>query len=33
MTIDLTGVWSCDDGGLYYIRQVGDTVVWAGLQA
>lgn len=31
MTIDVTGVWTCDDGGLYYIRQVGDTVVWAGL--
>jgi hypothetical protein len=30
---DLTGVWQCDDGGLYYIRQsVDGTVVWAGLQ-
>jgi hypothetical protein len=28
---DLTGVWRCDDGGIYYIRQLGDTVVWAGL--
>jgi hypothetical protein len=31
MTIDLTGVWHCDDEGTYYIRQFGDTVVWAGL--
>jgi hypothetical protein len=31
MPVDLTGVWSCDDGGIYYIRQLGDTVVWAGL--
>jgi hypothetical protein len=30
---DLTGVWLCDDGGLYYIRQSGDgSVTWAGLQ-
>jgi hypothetical protein len=30
---DLTGVWQCDDGGLYYIRQAGDGLVtWAGLQ-
>lgn len=28
--LDLTGVWSCDDGGSYYIRQVGDTVWWLG---
>jgi hypothetical protein len=33
MTIDLTGAWLCDDGGTYYIRQIGDTVVGAGLQA
>ena len=31
MTNDVTGVWSCDDSSLYYIRQVDDTVVWAGL--
>ncbi len=32
-TSDLTGVWQCDDGGLYYIRQAADgTVAWAGLQ-
>jgi hypothetical protein len=30
---DLTGVWQCDDGGLYYIRQGGDgSVTWVGLQ-
>ena len=30
---DLTGVWSCDDGGRYYIRQLGDRVYWYGEQA
>ena len=31
--IDLTGVWTCDDGGIYYLRQLGDgSVAWAGLQ-
>lgn len=29
-TIDLTGVWDCDDGGRYYIRQSGDAVWWLG---
>lgn len=29
-TADLTGVWSCDDGGKYYIRQVGSTIWWYG---
>jgi len=30
---DLTGVWQCDDGGLYYIRQSADgSVTWTGLQ-
>ena len=28
--MDLTGVWSCDDGGTYYIRQLGDTIWWLG---
>ncbi|HQF17236.1 MAG: PA14 domain protein [Methanosaeta sp. PtaB.Bin039] len=28
--IDLTGVWSCDDGGTYYLRQMGYIVWWAG---
>jgi hypothetical protein len=26
----LTGVWNCDDGGMYYIRQFGTTVWWFG---
>ncbi len=29
-TINLTGVWNCDDGGRYYIRQFGTTVWWYG---
>jgi hypothetical protein len=29
-TINLTGVWSCDDGGTYYIRQLADAVWWLG---
>jgi hypothetical protein len=28
---DLNGAWSADDGGIYYIRQQGDLVTWAGL--
>lgn len=28
---NITGVWNCNDGGRYYIRQVGRRVVWAGL--
>jgi hypothetical protein len=29
----LTGAWSCDDGGVYYIRGLDDgSVAWAGLQ-
>ena len=27
---DLTGRWSCNDGGIYYIRQVGDELWWYG---
>ncbi len=27
---DLTGVWNCDDRGVYYIRQVGDQIWWYG---
>lgn len=26
-----TGVYNCDDGGRYYVRQIGNTVWWAGL--
>jgi hypothetical protein len=29
-SIDLTGVWNCDDGGKYYVRQLGTTVWWYG---
>lgn len=28
---NLTGVWSANDGGRYYIRQIGRRVYWAGL--
>jgi len=27
---DLTGVWSADDGGTYYLRQVGNRLWWFG---
>lgn len=27
---NLTGVWGCNDGGTYYIRQVGNEVWWYG---
>lgn len=26
----LTGAWTCDDGGTYYIRQLSSDVVWFG---
>jgi len=30
--VSLTGVWECDDGGLYYLRLGPDrSVIWAGL--
>lgn len=32
-TADLTGVWSCNDGGLYYIRQLGSQILWYGEQS
>jgi len=28
--LDLTGVWSCDDGGTYYLRQIGNVLWWDG---
>lgn len=28
--MDLTGVWSCDDSGIYYIRQLENIVWWDG---
>jgi len=27
---DLTGRWSCNDGGTYYLRQLGKEVFWFG---
>ncbi len=27
---DLTGRWSCNDGGTYYLRQTGSRVFWYG---
>lgn len=29
-SFSLTGVWKCNDGGTYYIRQHSDKVVWMG---
>jgi hypothetical protein len=29
--IDLTGTWAGDDGGVYYLRQIGDQVWWLGM--
>jgi hypothetical protein len=29
-SINLTGVWSGNDGGTYYIRQLGNTIWWIG---
>jgi hypothetical protein len=29
--IDLTGAWSADDDGIYYLRQVGSIVWWNGM--
>jgi hypothetical protein len=28
---DLTGLWQADDGGVYVVRQIEDTVWWLGL--
>lgn len=28
---DLTGTYTADDGGIYYLQQVGSTLWWAGL--
>jgi hypothetical protein len=30
---ELTGAWQGDDGGVYYIRQVGDCIWWFGTEA
>jgi hypothetical protein len=31
--VDLTGTWNCNDGGTYYVRQIGDEVWWYGEKA
>lgn len=28
---DLNGIWKADDGGTYYVRQIGDDVWWLGM--
>lgn len=28
--INLTGIWLDDDGGKYYLRQLGDKIRWYG---
>ncbi len=33
MAMDLTGVWTCDDGGSYYLRQFGNEIWWYGEQS
>lgn len=32
-SIDLTGAWAADDGGIYYVRQVGSVVWWNGMSS
>lgn len=27
---DLNGVWNCDNGGIFFIRQIEDTIWWYG---
>lgn len=27
---DLTAVWNCNDGGIYFVRQVGNQIWWYG---
>jgi hypothetical protein len=29
--MDLTGIWTANDGGIYAVRQIGDLVWWVGL--
>jgi hypothetical protein len=33
MTTDLTGRWSCNDGGTYFLRQTGSELWWYGQSA
>jgi hypothetical protein len=30
---DLTGTWAADDGGIYYVRQLGSAIWWAGFSS
>ena len=30
---DLTGQWNCDDGGTYFLRQIGNVLWWYGASA
>jgi hypothetical protein len=30
---DLTGIWKSQDQGTYYVRQVGDNIMWIGMSA
>ena len=30
-TPDLTGTYRADDGGIYYMQQAGNILVWAGM--
>ena len=30
-SVDITGAWRADGGGLYFIRQQGDEIVWVGM--
>ncbi|MFL5771307.1 MAG: hypothetical protein ACJ765_14630 [Chloroflexota bacterium] len=30
-TINLTGAWAGDDGGIYYLRQLGSVLWWNGM--
>ena len=32
-TVDLTGAWAGDDGGIYYVRQRGNVIWWNGMSA
>ena len=29
--LDLTGLWAGDDGGVYYVRQLGSVIWWSGM--
>jgi hypothetical protein len=31
--IDLNGSWAGDDGGIYYVRQIGNVVWWNGMSS